>query len=186
MIKQQFWSKILRLLAARVHLSTWLVTPAMLLGVTVLFPQPSQAVTKINITCGLRNNTPTILGVISNEYRSQDTEILSFIPKYFSPQAALKKCQTTASTLQRLYDTDEMNYLSSDTLDGKPTVCVVERRGVACDSHNSHILFTLNQTVDPSKVLYDMLGEGFKQSQFPTNRTLGRIYTNIKPSWWPF
>ncbi len=173
MIKQQFWL-------------TWLVTPAMFLGTNVLFPPLSQAVTEIDIICDTQSDTPTILGVVSNEYRSQDTKILSFLPKYFSPEAALEQCQSTATTLKKLYSTGKMNYLSSDSLKGKPTVCVVERRGVACDSYNSQILFSLNESVDPSQVLHDMLGEGFKESQLPNLRTVGRIYTNIKPSWWPF
>ena len=188
MIKQQFWFRFSRSLHPKAALSSsrWLLTSAMFLGASAIFPQPSQAVTKIDITCDTQANTPTVLGIVSNEYRSQNTEILSFPSKYFSPETALQKCQTTASTLQKLYRAGEMNYLSSDSLNGKPTVCVVERRGVGCDRYNSQILFTLNQTVDPSQVLYDMLGEGFKQSQLPTNRTVGRIYTNIRPSWWPW
>ncbi len=188
MIKQQFWLVLSQSLHPKAALSssTWLVTSAIFLGATSIFPQPSQAVTQIDITCDTQANTPTVLGVVSNEYRSQNTEILSFLPKYFSPETALQQCQTTASTLQQLYGSGEMNYLASDTLDGKPTVCVVERRGVGCDRYNSQILFTLNKSVDPSQVLYDMLGEGFKQSQLPTNRTVGRIYTNIRPSWWPW
>ncbi len=162
------------------------IAPAMFLGTTAILAQPSQAVTTIDITCDTKSPTPKVLGVVSNEYRSQNTEILNFIPKYFSPEVAQQKCQAAANSLQKLYSADKMNYLSSDTTEGKPTVCVVERRGVACDSYSSQILFSLNKSIDPSQVLYDMLGEGFKQSQLPTNRTVGRIYTNIKPFWWPF
>jgi hypothetical protein len=166
--------------------STRSIAPAMFLGTTVIFAQPTQAVTNINITCDTEDVTPSVLGVVSNEYRSQNTEILNFIPEYFSAEAALEQCQSTANTLKRLYSIDRMNYLSSDTTGGKPTVCVVERRGVGCDSYNSEVLFSLDKSVDPSQVLYDMLGEGFKQSQLPATRTVGRIYTNIKPFWWPF
>jgi hypothetical protein len=166
--------------------STRSIAPAMFLSTTAIFAQPSQAVTNINIACDTEGVTPRVLGVVSNEYRSQNTEILNFLPKYFSSAAALEQCQSTANTLKRLYSIDRMNYLSSDTINGKPTICVVERRGVGCESYNSQILFSLNESIDPSQVLYDMLGKGFKQSQLPATRTVGRIYTNIKPFWWPF
>ena len=188
MIKQQFWLMLTQSLHPRTVLSslTWLMMSSVFFGVSAIFPQVSRAVTKIDIACDTEANQPSVLGIVSNEYRSQNTEILSFPDKYFSPKTALKKCQTTANTLKKLYRAGEMNYLSSDALNGKPTVCVVERRGVGCDHYNSQILFSLDKTVDPSQVLYDMLGKGFKQSQLPTSRTVGRIYTNIRPSWWPF
>ena len=173
MIKHQFWS-------------SWLAMPAIVLGGVAIFPQSSQAVTNINIACNTEGNIPKVSGVVSNEYRSQDTVILNFLPEYFSRETAAEQCEAVATTLQSLNNADALNYLSSDTIDGKPTVCVVQRRGVGCDSYNSKILFSLSQTVNPSQVLYDMLGEGFKDSQPIANRTVGRIYTNIKPFWWPF
>jgi hypothetical protein len=79
-----------------------------------------------------------------------------------------------------------MNYLASDTIKGKPVVCAVERRGLSCDSYNSDVLFSLNQPISPGELLYNMLGEDFKGSKAPSSRTVSRIYTDLRPLWWPF
>jgi hypothetical protein len=79
-----------------------------------------------------------------------------------------------------------MNYLASDTVKGKPVICAVERRGLSCDSYNSDILFSLDRSISPSELLYNMLGEDFKGSKAPSARTVSRIYTDLRPLWWPF
>ena len=118
--------------------------------------------------------------------RLKEPKILAFLPKYFSTKEALVNCQKTAASLQRYYAKDEMNYLASDTINGKPVVCAVERRGINCDGYRSEILFSLSQPINPNQLLYDMLGGNFKDSQIPSSRTVSRIYTNLRPTWWPF
>lgn len=154
----------------------------------------ADATNTVEVTCDVNNSVPTISATLltqkdspTERYKgSQTISILSFLPEYFSPESALTNCQKTASSLDGYYSRGEMNYLASDTIDGKPVVCAVERRGVSCDSYSSEILFSLEQPVNPTKLLYDMLGSNFKGSQLPSSRTVSRIYTDLRPSWWPF
>ena len=148
----------------------------------------------VQVTCDTSSSIPTVAATLSNpqnpsspEYQiSQRTDILSFLPEYFSPSEASATCQKTASSLQKYYSRGKMNYLASDTIDGKPVVCAVERRGVSCDGYSSEILFALEQPVNPNQLLYDMLGSNFKDAQIPSSRTVSRIYTDLRPTWWPF
>jgi len=148
----------------------------------------------VQVTCDTNSSIPTVAATLSNpqnpsspKYQiSQRTNILSFLPEYFSPSEASANCQKTASSLQKYYSRGEKNYLASDTIDGKPVVCAVERRGVSCDGYSSEILFALEQPVNPNQLLYDMLGSDFKDAQIPSSRTVSRIYTDLRPTWWPF
>lgn len=162
------------------------ILPTLFWGGLSAVAQPLKATPSLNITCDVRAGTPEVITTFIDRDRSSHTTMLSFLPEYFSPQAAIDNCRSTAETLQRVYDGREMNYLASDTLDEKPTICVVERRGLGCDSYNSEILFTLKDAVNPTEVLYNMLGNDFKQSKLPDLRTISRIYTDLRPSWWPF
>ena len=163
-----------------------LTVPAFALGTTAAFTQPRTA-TPVNVACNKNVSTPTIIATVSDRGLSEEVTMLSFLPKYFSPQAAVENCQTTADILQALYSTNKANYLTSDILNEQPVICALERRGSRCDSYSAQVLFTLKQTAEPSQALYDMLGSNFKQSQLPDSRTVSRIYTDIKPRrWWPF
>lgn len=143
--------------------------------------------TSINVSCNQQTSIPTIITTLTNKERSHDIPMLSFLPEYFSSEVAAASCETTAATLQTLYDNHKMNYLASDTMNEKPVVCAVERRGLGCDSYNSQLLFSLEKPFSPTKVLYDMLGSDYKGSQLPSPRTVSRIYTDLRPSWWwPF
>ncbi|WP_019506854.1 COP23 domain-containing protein [Pleurocapsa sp. PCC 7319] len=158
--------------------------------------QPSNAST-FDVTCKANKGTPTIVASLIEKGSTQEDTILQFLPEYFSPNEAISKCQTTANKLQELYKTDNISYLSSDTIDGgQSVVCAVTRRGSKCDSYSSEILFTLAQGTDPTLALYDMLDNSIKQSNpRPDSRTVSRMYTDITPSfwdsargrgWWPF
>jgi Circadian oscillating protein COP23 len=171
---------ILSCLAAKVTI------PTITLATIISFPQPGQASNTVKVTCDRQSSTPTVIATFSNQERSQVTPILSFLPEYFSPEEAVTDCQNTASKLHTFYNQDQMNYLASDTVNKEPVVCAVERRGLSCDSYNSEILFSLAKPVSPTKLLYDMLGENFKGSQLPSSRTVSRIYTDLRPFWWPF
>ena len=148
------------------------------------------AAQEIDVVCDTNYVAPTVTATLSHstetEKISQKTEILSFLPKYFSSEEALANCQKTAESLQGYYARGEMNYLASDTINGKPVICALERRGISCDGYRSEILFTLNKPVNPSQLLYNMLGGNFKDSQIPSSRTVSRIYTDLRPTWWPF
>lgn len=145
---------------------------------------------QVEVICYGNASVPTVVATLSNssgaETISRQTEILSFLPKYFSAEEAFISCQKTAESLQSYYAQDRMNYLASDTIDGKPVICAIERRGISCDGYRSEILFALEKPVDPSQLLYDMLGGNFKDSQIPASRTVSRIYTDLRPSWWPY
>ena len=164
------------------------------LGAIGVYGDSVNAASQIQVACDDLNSVPTVTATLSNPQslesekiaNSRKTSILSFLPEYFSPEAASNKCQATATSLQSYYDRGIMNYLASDTIDGKPVICAVERRGVRCDGYSSEILFSLEQTVNPSQLLYDMLGGNFKDSQLPASRTVSRIYTDLRPRWWPF
>lgn len=163
-------------------------------GVIGLHSGRANAASGVEVVCDTNLSAPTVTATLSNpasssnqtEQVSQKTEILSFLPEYFSPEEASTNCQKTAQSLQSYYAKGEMNYLASDTINGKPVVCAVERRGISCDGYRSEILFSLNKSVNPSQLLYDMLGGNFKDSQIPSSRTVSRIYTDLRPTWWPF
>jgi hypothetical protein len=144
---------------------------------------PSNATTA-NIACNTNADTPTVMATISERGTAKNVSILSFLPQYFSPQAAVQKCQETANTLQALYNTGNAKYLTAEKLNGQTVVCAVERRGTGCDRYSAKVLFTLDRAANPSQALYDMLGSDFKQSQPPNSRTVSRIYSDIKPRWW--
>lgn len=181
-------AKPMKILIKRQSLTTILIASTITLGSVMLFAQPSQARNKqLDVTCNTDAEIPRVVATIFQGERSRDITMLNFVAEYFSPEVALENCETTASTFQSVYQADNMNYLASDTLDRMPVVCLVERRGVGCDSYNSQLLFTLDRQVNPNQVLFDMLGDDFKQGQQPpTKRTVSRIYTDITPSWWPF
>ncbi|MGL5793088.1 MAG: COP23 domain-containing protein [Waterburya sp.] len=168
------------------YLAATITIPTIALTTIISFPQPGQASNTIKVSCDRQAATPTVIATFSNQERSQITPILSFLPEYFSPEQAAANCQNTASKLHTFYNQDQMNYLASDTVNQQPVVCAVERRGLSCDSYNSEILFSLAKPVSPTKLLYDMLGENFKGSQLPSSRTVSRIYTDLRPFWWPF
>lgn len=150
----------------------------------------ANATQEVEVICDIDNAIPTVTATLSNskgtEKISRKTDILSFLPEYFSPEEASINCQKTAESLQGYYARGEMNYLASDTIDGKPVICALERRGISCDGYRSEILFSLNKPVNPSQLLYNMLGKNFKDSQIPSSRTVSRIYTDLRPTWWPF
>lgn len=152
----------------------------MVLGIGATLAQSSNAATA-NISCQTDGKIPAIVAVATESGRSQEVNLLSFLPQYFPGESAVQNCQAVATTLQTLYDRQAANYLASDTINGNPTICAVERRGMSCDSQGAKLLVTLAPTVDPSQALYDMLGEGFKGTQRPDSRTVSRIYTDIKP-----
>ena len=171
-IKSQAWTAILAI-------------PAVVFVAIVGLAQKSKA-TPPTITCNTKTDTPNVVASFTTGDKSMESVMLRFLPEYFSSQTAVKNCQTTADTLQILYGADEMKYLASDTLKEYPVVCAVARRGIGCDNYNAQLLFVVERQVNPSQVLYDMLGEDFKESELPVPRTVSRIYTNLKPDWWPF
>lgn len=174
-------------------LATTITLPLMALATIGSFER-LEAANTVTVVCDSTTAIPTVTATFSTaepstpkSYKaSQTTEILSFLPEYFAPDTALQECQKTANSLQKYYSNHKMNYLASDTIEGQPVVCAVERRGVSCDSYNSEILFALKQKVNPTQMLYDMLGGNFKDAQVPASRTVSRIYTDLRPSWWPF
>ena len=176
------------------YLVTALTVPAIALGMTIANSDRVLAANSVEVSCQTDSSVPTVVATLSTtgqaspegDRRSQTSSILSFLPEYFSSESALANCQKTAASLHSYYSQGEMNYLASDTIDGKPVVCAVKRRGFRCDSCSSDILFALEKTVSPTKLLYDMLGNNFKGSQPPSSRTVSRIYTDLRPNWWPF
>ncbi|MEL6930048.1 MAG: COP23 domain-containing protein [Cyanobacteria bacterium J06600_6] len=157
---------------------------AVLAGST-FFAKPAAA-NLVSVSCEQQASVPTVTATLSNHSVSQMTSVLSFLPQYFDSEKAVKLCQSTAKKLHTFYGENRMNYLASDTLNGQPVVCAVERRGLSCDSYNSDILFSLERSISPTELLYNMLGDNFKGSQPPSSRTVSRIYTDLKPLWWPF
>lgn len=167
-------------------LAAILTAQAFALRAPAAFPQPS-TVSSVNVACHQNTSPPTLIATVSARGLSKEVTMLNFLPKYFSPQAAVENCQTTANILQALYSTNQANYLASDTLNQQPVICAVGRRGSGCDSYSARVLFTLEHTVAPGQLLYELLGSNFKQSKLPDSRTVSRIYTDIRPSrWWPF
>lgn len=175
-------------------LAAVLTIPTLVLGSIALNSNRANAANTVRVSCDTNTSVPTVVATLSTQsqsstkdYRSsQISPILSFLPEYFSSESALANCQKTARYLHKYYSEGEMNYLASDTIDGKPVVCAVKRRGVRCDNYSSEILFSLDQKVNPTKLLYNMLGSNFKGSQPPSLRTVSRIYTDLRPNWWPF
>lgn len=147
--------------------------------------EAANAVGSVKVSC-VQQDVPKVVATLSNKATSQQSTILSFLPQYFSAVEASAECESVAQKLNVFYNQDQKNYLASDTIDEKPVICAVERRGLNCDSYGSDILFSLNQSVNPAELLYDMLGNDFKGSQLPSSRTVSRIYTDLKPFWWPF
>ena len=150
-----------------------------------LFSKPAKATNKIDISCSLQSSIPTVVITFFKHNSSQTRPILSFLPQYFSNQE-VERCQSTAKKLNAIYSKGRMKYLASDIIEQKPVVCAVERRGLRCDNYSSEILFSSNQPVDPTELLYNMLGDNFKGSNQPSSRSVDRIYTDLKPQWWPF
>lgn len=151
-----------------------------------LFSKPVEAVNTIDINCNLQGSVPTVVITFSKQGNSQTSPILSFLPQYFSSKEIEDGCQSTAEKLNAIYSKGRMKYLASDTIEQKPVVCAVERRGLRCDNYSSEILFSLNKPVDPTELLYNMLGDNFKGSHPPSFRSVDRIYTDLRPQWWPF
>lgn len=169
------------------NFSTVLATvPIVALTSLAIFPNSGQAAEGVKVTCDRQDSVPTVVATLSNRGTSQATPILSFLPQYFSNEEALSNCATTADKLNTFYNQERMNYLASDTINENPVVCAVERRGLGCDSYNSEILFSLAKPVSPTELLYNILGNDFKGSQPPSSRTISRIYTDLRPLWWPF
>ncbi|MEL6440535.1 MAG: COP23 domain-containing protein [Cyanobacteria bacterium J06621_8] len=140
----------------------------------------------IQVSCEQQTEVPTVIATLSNQSASQVVPILSFLPEYFSTPDALSNCENTAAKLNIFYQKEQMNYLASDAIDEMPVICAVERRGLGCDSYGSAVLFSLKQPVSPAQLLFDMLGDNFKGTQLPSSRTVSRIYTDLRPDWWPF
>lgn len=157
--------------------------PLLALGALGVLAQPSAA-NPINFSCESNSSMPMVTATFLEENSSKNITILNFPPEYFQSSEALKNCENTASSLQSLSDLGNANYLTADELNGQPAVCVVVRRGTGCDHYNAQVLFTLNEGENPSQVLYKMLASDFKQSYPLTSRTLGRIYSDIQPSFW--
>jgi hypothetical protein len=151
-----------------------------------LFPKPAKATNKIDISCNLQGSIPTVVITFSKQDSSRTSPILSFLPQYFPAKEVDARCQSTAKKLNAIYSNGRMKYLASDTIEQKPVICAVERRGLRCDNYSSEILFSLNKPVNPTELLYNMLGDNFKGSHPPSFRTIDRIYTDLRPQWWPF
>ena len=166
------------------YLARAIVSAMAVAGATFLTAPAAASV--VSVSCEQKADVPTVTATLVNDSVSQITSILSFLPKYFEPSQASQLCQHAAAKLDTFYNQNKMNYLASDTVAGKPVVCAVERRGLSCDSYNSDILFSLDRSVSPKELLYNMLGDDFKSSQSQSSRTVSRIYTDLRPLWWPF
>ena len=166
--------------------ATLTTVPTLALMAVGFLPLDARASNKVEVTCDLQSSVPTVIATFSNQESMQVTPILAFQSQYFDSAAAGVNCQSVAQKLQKFYAQDKMKYLASDTIEEKPVVCAVTRRGVNCDSYNSEILFSLERPVNPTELLYNMLGSDFKGSQPPSSRTVSRIYTDLRPMWWPF
>ena len=166
-------------------LSYLAATTSILALASTLLAKPAAA-SLVEVSCKQQSSVPTVTATLSNHNASQVTSILSFLPQYFEPSQAAKLCQSTAAKLDVFYAQNTMNYLASDTVAGKPVICAVERRGLNCNSYNSDLLFSVDRSISPAELLYNMLGDNFKGSQSPSSRTVSRIYTDLRPLWWPF
>jgi hypothetical protein len=148
-----------------------------------VFTQPSTA-NNIKVTCDTDSPTPMVKASFFKNNSSKNITVLNLLPEYFSPSEAVQNCQDAASRLQSLYDMGSGNYLTTEDINGTPAVCAVKRRGTGCDHYGSRVLFTLKKKDNPSQALYNMLGSDLKQFSPLNSRTLGRIYADIKPSFW--
>ena len=160
----------------------WL-SPLLTWGTLLMLAQPSTA-NNIKVTCETDSPTPIVRASFYENNSSKNITVLNFLPEYFSYSEAIQNCQDAASRLQSLYNTGSGNYLTTEDVNGKPAVCAVKRRGTGCDHYSSRVLFTLNKKDNPSQALYKMLGSDLKQFSPLNSRTLGRIYADIKPSFW--
>lgn len=169
------------------YLAVIATSPLIALASSVLVTTPGKATGLVSVACQQQTSVPTVTVTLSHQNVSRVTSILSFLPQYFEAIEGLNLCQSTAEKLNAFYNGySKINYLASDTLEGRAVVCAVERRGVGCDSYNSQVLFSVNQAISPTELLYNMLGKDFKGSRIPSSRTISRIYTDIRPMWWPF
>ncbi|WP_315784956.1 COP23 domain-containing protein [Fischerella sp. JS2] len=144
--------------------------------------QPNTVTSTMNVTCKANTSVPKVVASFANQENARDLTILSFLSQYFSSPEALKNCENTAKTLQKLYTSGRANYLTNDKLNTQPVVCAVERRGIGCSHYSAQVLFTFNEKVNASQALYEMLGSDFKQPNPPDSRTVSRIYSDIKLS----
>ncbi len=174
MNKRLYWLTIL-------GMSSILASPAL-----AVVAQSSKVASTMKVRCKTDTATPTVVASFSEQKSAKDLTILSFLPEYFSSQAAVQNCEKTAQTLQALYQTGRAKYLTNDKSNSQPVVCAVERRGIGCNHYSAQVLFSLDEKVNSSQALYQMLGSDFKQSQPPDSRTVGKMYSDIKPSWWPW
>lgn len=159
--------------------------PIVALGSVAGLAHPSQAAS-VQVACQTNTSTPTVTVTLAQAGAPQTVSILNFLPKYFSPQEAVKNCQNAANNLQPLYASNNGSYLTTGKLSNQTVVCAVERRGMSCNHDRAQVLFSLKPSADPAQALYDMLGNEFKPVKPLDSRTVGRIYTETKPSWWPF
>jgi hypothetical protein len=144
--------------------------------------QPNTVTSTMSVTCKANNSVPAVIASFADQENARDLTILSFPSHYFSSQEALQNCENAAKTLQKLYQAGRANYLTNDKLNTQPVVCAVERRGIGCSHYSAQVLFTLNEKVNASQALYEMLGSDFKQTNPPDSRTVSRIYSDIKLS----
>ena len=151
-----------------------------------LFSRPVKAANRIELNCISQDSVPTVAITFYKQNSSQTSPILSFLPQYFSSKEAKERCQSTAKKLNAAYSKGRMKYLASDTIANKPVVCAVERRGLRCDNYSSEIIFSSDKPINPTELLYNMLADDFKGSNPPSSRTIDRIYTDLRPQWWPF
>ncbi|MCU0535833.1 MAG: COP23 domain-containing protein [Hydrococcus sp. Prado102] len=172
--------------AKKLCLSLW-ITPVVI-GSTIAASMQASSAAPTNVACKSDTSTPRAIVTFSEQGKTQEIAILSFLPQYFSSQVALENCQKTAATLQTLYSTDKAKYLTAQKLNEQTVVCAVERRGMGCDRDSATVLFAIDGEVNPSQALYDMLGNEFKQAHPPSSRTVSRIYSDIQPRWlkWPW
>lgn len=152
--------------------------PAIAIGCLLTGNQSAVAAT-VSVACDVRAEIPTLTVTVSDGDRSESLTMLSFLPEYFPVQDAAQTCQSTAVEVQQLMESDRASYLASDNIDRLPTVCMVPRRGMSCNSSVARTLFSVDRVVSPDKVLYDMLGEDFKESERPDTRTVSRIYKDV-------
>ncbi|MEO0947984.1 MAG: COP23 domain-containing protein [Cyanobacteria bacterium J06641_5] len=151
--------------------------PAIAIGCVLTGNQPAVAAA-VTVACDVRAEVPVLTVTVSEGERSESLTMLSFLTEYFTAQEAAQTCQATAVEVQQLMEGERASYLASDNVDRLPTVCMVPRRGMSCNSSVARTLFSVDRVVAPSEVLYDMLGEDFKESE-PDTRTVSRIYKDV-------
>ena len=177
-----------QVMSSQQFLVTFLSLPAIALGAMPTLASTANTASAIDISCQIQNGTPSLVATFPERNTRANVTMLRFLGQYFSADNAWQACQNTAKNLQTLYNSGSVNYLTSGKLDLKSVICNVERRGMGCDSSKAKILFSLDRQVEPSLALYQMLGDRFKPSQPLDNRTVSRIYTDIKikSHWWEF